>query len=420
MILHGRLLTGAHRAPEPGWVRVEGGRIAEIGEGHPPEKPAYGDAGALISPGFVDAHIHLPQIESVGCDGMELLEWLESVVFPSEIWWERGGCEPMTRASVRRMVREGTCAFAGYLTSDPVTGQWAAMSLKEGPSLPRMRCAVGRVAMDRNAPGELTRHDRDRAGVGKGLSVALPDACVSDDVEVSVNPRFAISCTEELLAECGWWASRKAEEGREPIVQTHLAEQLEECERVAGLFPGSAHYTEVYDRAGLLTQRTLLAHCVHLGDPEWGLIRERGSVVVHCPTANTFLRSGLFDWDTAREHGVGLALGSDVAGGPDVAMPRVARAAIEVAKARAMTLRPGARVPTPADVWEMITRGNADLLGWGDVGRLEVGARADLLVLRFPETWHDAHLVGRLIYNWSSRLIETRLIKGVPVDPATI
>ncbi|MFG0258487.1 MAG: amidohydrolase family protein [Phycisphaerales bacterium JB043] len=420
MILHGRLLVSAYRAPEPGWVRVEGGRIVEISDGHPPERPDYGDARALITPGFVDAHIHLPQIESVGCDGMELLEWLDQIVFPSEIWWERGGCEPMLRTAVRRMVREGTCGFAGYLTSDPVTAQWAAMSLRESPSLPRMRCAVGRVAMDRNAPDELTRHDIERAGIGKGVSVALPDACASEDVEVSVNPRFAISCTEELLAECGWWAERKTEAGHAPIVQTHLSEQMAECQTVRELFPKIAHYTGVYDTAGLLGERTLLAHCVHVSDAEWEMIRERGSVVVHCPTANTFLRSGLFDQDAARAHGVRMALGSDVAGGPDVALPRVARGMIEVAKVRAMTGGASATIPSPAGVWEMITRGNADALGWSDVGRIEEGARADLLVMRFPETWYDEHMIGRLLYGWSSRLIETRLIKGVPVDPGSI
>src|SRR5690606_8965547 len=146
----------------------------------------------------------------------------------------------------------------------------------------------------------------------------------------SLNPRFAIACSEELLAECGW----RAAERPDLFVQTHLAEAVAELARVRELFPGAPHYTGVSERVGLLGQRTLLAHGVHLPGPEWTLLAERRSVVVHCPTANTFLGSGHFDLTTARERGVRVALGSDVAGGPDHAMPRVARAMIEVAKSR--------------------------------------------------------------------------------------
>jgi guanine deaminase len=108
---------------------------------------------------------------------------------------------------------------------------------------------------------------------------------------------------------------------------------------------------------------------------------------------------------------VRLALGSDVAAGPDLAMPRDARQMIEVAKLRAMTVDPVAVVPTPADAWRQITRGNAEALGWADAGRLEPGAAADLLVLRAPIEI-DAHLIGRLIYTWSDDYIEHRVVAG--------
>jgi guanine deaminase len=237
-------------------------------------------------------------------------------------------------------------------------------------------------------------------------------------VQASLNPRFAIACSEELLAECGW----RAKENPGLFVQTHLCESLNEIARVRELFPSDATYTGVYDRFGLLGPRTLLAHCVHLSDDEWSLIAQRGCVVVHCPTANTFLRSGLFDLTTAMERGVRLALGSDVAGGPDHAMPRVARGMIEVAKARSMVARDPARVkiPTPGEAWWMITRGNALALGWGNSGELRVGADADLLVLRVPDDWHDEHLLGRIVYRWSSELIDTRVLRGVRLDPSTI
>jgi guanine deaminase len=199
------------------------------------------------------------------------------------------------------------------------------------------------------------------------------------------------------------------------MMQTHLSESLPECALIGELFPGDRDYTSVYDRAGLLTERSILAHAVHLSDAELAMVGERGSVLAHCPIANTFLGSGLFDLDRARGHGVRVALGSDVAAGVDIAMPRVARAMIEVAKIRKMTTAPTASVPTPSEAWTMITRGNAEALGWADSGRLEVGAHADILAIRVPETWRDGFLIGRIIYNWTSELIVDRVVAGVRV-----
>ena len=167
----------------------------------------------------------------------------------------------------------------------------------------------------------------------------------------------------------------------------------------------------MYDQHGLLTERTLLAHCVHMTDAQWRLIADHRSVVVHCPTANTFLAAGLFDLEAIRTHDVRLALGSDVAAGPDLAMPRVGRAMIEVAKVRAMT-GASVHVPTPADSWELITRGNAEALGFTDGGRLAVDAAADLLVLE-PPFEVDEHLIGRLVYTWQDEYIVARVVNGL-------
>ncbi|TVQ59174.1 MAG: hypothetical protein EA379_11805 [Phycisphaerales bacterium] len=427
VLIQGRLLTDPASPPSPGWVRTEGGRIAEVGEGAPPrsERPDVGGPDAIISPAFVDAHLHIPQFDSVGCDGMPLLEWLHRVVFPAETWWGVGGHANITTGAIRRLVRQGTFAFAGYLTSHAEASR-AAIGMLERSGL---RCAVGRVAMDREAPEELTREDRWRAsqrptpspvlephGFGRSGGSVASGGGAGGRVEASANPRFAIACSEELLAEIGWLARERPS----LVVQTHLAESRDECARVRELFPDDAHYTGVYDRFGLLRARTILAHCCHLAPEEWALIAERGAVIAHCPGANVFLRAGLFDLNAARDHGVRIALGSDVAAGPDVAMPRVARAMIEVAKSRAMCVRDDAVVPTPAEAWEAITRGNADALGWADAGRIEPGASADLLALRVPETWRDENLIGRLLYNWDDSLIAARVLAGRIVDPDTI
>ncbi len=397
MILQGRLLADPAQAPQPGWLRVEEGRIAEIGDGKPPDPPVAGGAEAIICPGFVDAHLHLPQIGVTGCDGLELLAWLDEVVFPAEQRWS----DPdLVRADVeqayRRMLRAGTLGSACFLTGH-TQGIEAAIAVAQRLQL---RSIVGQVLMDRNGPASLLVEAAPRPArhIGNGR------------VAVSVNPRFAVACSDAALAAAAALAADGA------VIQTHLAESRPECELVAKLFPDDSHYAGIYDRHGLLTDRTLLAHCVHLGEDEWRLIAERRSVVVHCPSANTFLRSGMFDLDAARSHGVRLALGSDVAAGPDLAMPRVARAMIETAKARSMA-RGGhsVHIPTPAEAWAIMTRGNADALGFTDMGRLETGAAADLLVLE-PNLEIDRHLIGRLLYTWRDEYVTARVVNGRLVE----
>lgn len=393
MIVQGRLLTNAHELPEPGWARIAGARLEQLGRGDPPEPPAAGDADAIVCPGFIDAHLHLPQISVMGCDGGDLLEWLECVVFPAEMrWQDETVADAEAREAYARMLVAGTLGYAGYLSSHVHS---VAAVTRAARGLP-LRGIAGQVLMDRHGPEPLL-------GAGYGDLAR----CESGRLAPSVNPRFAVSCTDELLAG----AAARAAAAKDAFIQTHLAESKREGALVRELFGGDRHYAGVYDRHGLLTPRTLLAHCVHLQDDEWRLIVERRSVVVHCPVANTFLASGLFDLDAARAHGVRLALGSDVGAGCDLAMPRVGRAMIEVARTRAMTSGPGVHVPTPAEVWELITRGNADALGFADGGRLQEGAAADLLVLK-PPFAADGHLVGRLIYTWRDEYIAHRVVNG--------
>ncbi len=417
MLIAGRLLLDPARPPTPGWLRIEGARIAELREGDIPGgvRPDLGAGpGAIISPAFIDAHTHLPQFNAVGFDAMPLLEWLDRAVYPAERWWGAGAWPALCRAAIARLIREGTFGVGAWLTSHAEASR-AALDLLAQSGL---RCIAGRVAMDRAAPDDLTAEDRWRSAQRPTPSIvtepsATPTSATPPRVEASANPRFAIACTEELLAEAGWLRREREAAGRPLWVQTHLAESRAECDRVRELFPADPHYTAVYDRLGLLGERTLLAHCCHLTDDEWRTIVARRCIVVHCPTANLFLASGAFDLDAAHAHGVRLALGSDLGAGPDLAMPRVARAMIETAKTRAMAAGPArVRVPTPAQAWRAITEGNADALAWPDAGRIAVGAAADLLVLRVPENWLDEHLIGRLLYGWSADLIESRVLAG--------
>lgn len=391
MLIRGKMILDASQPPQPGWLMIAEGRIAQVGSGKLPEKPALGDEDAIICPGFIDAHMHLPQVDAIGCDGLDLIDWLNTIIFPAEAAWEDEDLAArQIRTAYRRMLHAGTLGFAGFLTSHFHGYQ---QCVRAGHDLP-LRCFVGQAMMDRHAPTALLDQPLTRIARSERSRVTA-----------SVNPRFAVSCSDDCLEQ----AAKKIRD--DSIVHTHLAESQRECELVRELFPHDAHYTAVYDRHGLLSKRTLLAHCVHLSQDEWQLIARRKCVVVHCPTANTFLQSGLFDLRSARDHGVRLALGSDVAAGPDFAMPRVARAMIDTAKVRRMTVDHKAPIPTPAEAWTLITRSNADALGWSDAGRIEVGAAADLLVLR-PPFEPDEHFIGRLIYQWSDEWIDATIVAG--------
>jgi guanine deaminase len=397
VLIQGRLLIDAERLPEPGWLRVEGKRISEMGQGEPPGKPDAGAADVLISPGFIDAHLHFPQFPIVGSDGLTLLDWLRHVVFPAEeTWADPIIAERQARAAVQRLLRSGTLGCAAFLTSHATALAAASRALEDVP----LRTIAGRVLMDREGPDALLQAPTPSF-------FDLPESAPAR-LSVAVTPRFAVSCSADALRFAG-------EVGRDAWVQTHLAENLAEVELVRCLFPDAPDYTTVYDAFGLLHRQTLLAHCVHLAEDEWALIAKRQSVVVHCPQANTFLQSGLFDLDQAREHDVRLALGSDIGAGCDAAMPRIARSMIDVAKLRRSTVAPKAHVPTPAEAWTLTTRGNAEALGFDDAGRLEIGAAADLLLLR-PPLEIDEYLISRLLHTWEDDFIVGRLIAGRWLD----
>lgn len=382
-----------------GWLEIADGRIARLGEGAPPGAPDAGGEEQLLLPGFVDLHIHLPQFDSIGADGMTLLDWLELVIFPAEHRWaETGYAAAMTGRVIDQLLSRGTTAFAGYATVHHA----GAVEALETAAARGVRAAIGQVLMDQSAPDFLCRPAAQLLSEAEAL---LGDGRWSPGarVEASLNPRFAISCSEALLRGCGELLARHP--GR--VVQTHLAETLPECEEVERLHGADRSYTEVYADAGLLDDRGLFAHGIYLDPGEMALLAEAGAAVAHCPTANRFLNSGTADRAALRAAGVPVALGSDVAGGPDRSLPRVARAMIDAAKVI------GAVPPSPAEAWWQLTGGNASVIGWDDVGALEPGRAADLVLITPDVRWRDAvDPLGALLYGWSERWVDQVWLQG--------
>lgn len=402
MILFGHLLLCGDDATchtQLGSIRVQDGVVVDVQPGDRPDHFDAGGSDALICPGFIDAHVHLPQFDVIGAHGLPLLRWLDEVTFPAEMRWaDPDFAAAMTRRVLGQLFSVGTTAIAAYATSHHDSAKIALeLATRSG-----MRGVIGQVLMDREGPAELC-FDCDRL---LDEAAALQELYPADlPMSAAVTPRFAIACSEPLLAGAGHLAGQTG-----AIVQTHLAETIAECDRVSELFGGRT-YVDVYDGTGLLSGRSLLGHGIHLDAADRARLEQTGSVIAHCPTANSFLRSGACDRDVLARDGVKLALGSDIGAGYERSMVRVARAMIETAAWI------GDRFPSAATAWHAITAGNADAMGWDDGGRIEVGKSADLVIATPTVAWRD-HAVdplAMLMFAWDDRWIDQVLVQGKPV-----
>lgn len=322
-------------------------------------------SGCLITPGFIDTHIHLPQLDVIASPASGLLEWLERHTFPAEARF----AEPAAAAEgaavfLDELARNGTtsaCVFG----SSHVASVEALFAEAERRAI---RLVAGKCLMDRHCPEAL----RDDAAGGVRDSADLAARWHGRGrLSYAITPRFAATSTPQQLALAGELARARPE----LYVQSHVAENHDEVRWIAELFPDARSYLDVYDRAGLLHARAIYAHCIHLDATDRQRMADSGAVAAVCPSSNLFLGSGLFDFDTARASGMRVALATDVGGGQSFSMLDAMRSAHEVGRLNGQAL--GA-----LELWHRATRGAADLLGWGDfVGTLEPGAEADVIVL---------------------------------------
>jgi len=389
----------------PGWLSIDetSGRILALGPSNtcPSRTPDLGGPSSLISPGFIDTHLHLPQFDSIGADGLELLPWLECSIFPAEAKWvDADYAGHMTTRISHKLLANGTTSIAAYATVHHDATQHAITALAAAG----LTGIVGQVLMDQHAPAELLRP-------ASQLLREASQVRSHGRIRHAITPRFAITCSDELLRGAGLLAT-----ATKAFVQTHLSETQDECSAVRTLH--NEGYVEVYRRAGLLGPRTLLGHGIWLDDAERHIIHQSGAIIAHCPTANLFLQAGLMNLRAHERAGVRISLGSDVAGGPEIAMPRVARAMIETAKLHRMSRNESASIPSAAHAWWQITTGNADALGL-PAGRLAISAPADLVIFNpsansaASAPWQTAvDPFGALLYTWDPRWITHTFAAG--------
>ncbi|WP_437637136.1 guanine deaminase [Sorangium sp. So ce854] len=356
---------------------------------------------AVLMPGFIDAHVHFPQTRVIGSASGPLLDWLERSVFPEEVRFRDDGYAALVAGEfTSRLLASGTTTCVVFSSSCPgATDQLFRALLRAG-----LRGIAGLTLMDRNCPEALcVPHDeaipaaRDLVqrwhGAGDGL------------LEFAITPRFAPSCSRPLME-----AAARLALDHGLLVQTHIAETLAEAEAARREHPWARDYLDVYDRVGLLTGRTLLAHGIHLSSREWDRIAEVGSSVVHCPDSNFFLGSGRMRLADARARAVPVALGSDVGAGRSFDMRRSMSSAFDNA------LCHGERLP-PADLFFTATQGTADAVGLGCViGSLDPGKEADFIAVRFPDHVLGAsELLNHLVFAPETASVQRSFIRGKPI-----
>lgn len=371
-------------------VEVEEGRIVNVG----PWTGGLADQDlrpAVLVPGFVDAHLHYPQTRIVGAASGPLLEWLKRSTFPEEARFEDPEhARDVAQVFTQRMLASGTTMAMVYGSSHAV----AAHALFDELDRSGMRALAGPVLMDAHSPHDLMVPVEEAIPFLEDLATRW-DGHDDGRLRVAVVPRFALSCTREMLAEAG----RVAREAN-LWVTTHLSENLEEC-RVATEMFGTADYLQIYEEAGLLHERSVYAHCIHLSDSEWTRFADAGAVVAHCPDSNDFLGSGGMPTSTVLERGIPLAVGTDIAAGRSFRVTRTLSSAYDNG------LRQGHRLPPELLFW-LGTRGGALALGETRVGQLEPGRIADMVALDVP-WWVGAaeQAVNAVLFDHDVRVQQT-------------
>ena len=383
MILRGHVITPIAGDSElldirNGAVAVDQtvGRITGVGEFNQVRKNApaaritdYGDC--LLLPGLVDCHVHYPQVEMIASPGEELLGWLENYTFPKEAEFaDRARAEDVAEFFTKQLIRNGVTTACAYST----VHAHAADALFAAAQRTGLRIITGKTCMDRNAPEELL----DTAEIAYAESKELLQRWHGvDRLEYAITPRFAPSSTNAQLEALGALAT----EYPDVVIQTHLSENTRECEWVAKLFPEVRDYTDVYYRAGLVRRRSVFGHAIYLNDRELRCLAEAEATLVHCPTSNLFLGSGLFGVKKMREYvassggKVHVGLGSDVGAGTSLSPWHSLNEAYKVSRLlnRPLGAEEGLR---------LATLDSAEALGVeGHVGSLESGKDADIVVV---------------------------------------
>ncbi len=396
-----------------GAVLVINGKINAVGPADDllrahPQVPTVDHGDNLLMAGFIDAHTHYPQTGIIASWGKRLIDWLNSYTFPEEMRFD----DPAYAARAAALyfdltLSHGTTTVASFCTIHPESVE-AFFSEAQARGL---RMVAGKTCMDRNAPDGL----RDTAQSAYDDSKALLEKWHHvDRLTYAITPRFSPTSTPGQLAAMGaLWA-----ENPSCLMQTHLSEQHEEIAWVKELFPDARDYLDTYEQHGLIGKGAIMGHSIHLEEREIARMVETGTSIVHCPTSNAFIGSGMCDVPGLHGRGVAVGLATDTGGGSSFSMLRTMAAAYDIGQLRGGILH-------PAQLLWLATIGSARALCLADkIGNLAAGMEADIVVLDLASTPAIAQRHARAEDIWSAifptimmgddRAIAATYIAGIP------
>jgi len=355
----------AIRHYDDGLLVVEDGLVVFCGH----HGDQFADVGTeqlkgLIVPGFVDAHVHYPQIERIASHGEQLMQWLERHIFPAEkAFSDRGHADAIAAFFLDELIRHGTTSALVFAT----VHMGSVDALFEAALERDMRIVSGKVLMDLGPDGL-----RDTIASGRAETEALIARWRGRGrLGYAVTPRFVPTSSSEQLADAGTLIAAHPD----VLMHTHLSENAGEIAFVAERFPEAADYLDVYDRFGLVGPRSVFAHCVHMSDRALSRMAQAGAGIAFCPTSNMFLGSGLFDLAQADRHGVGIGIGTDIGAGTTLSVLHTLGEAYRTCQLRGASL-------DPFRALHLATAGGARVMGIADrVGALLPGQEADFVVL---------------------------------------
>jgi guanine deaminase len=401
---------------DDGLLIVEDGRVVNVGEAvELLPTLAAGAAvvdysGKLIVPGLIDCHVHYSQVDIIASYGEQLLDWLNRYAYPAEMRFEdEAYAKSVADFFLDELLRNGTTTAVVFATVFPQSVDAIFAAAEER----NMRLVAGKVLMDEHCPEGLrddpqSAYDDSRALIekwhGKGR------------LGYAITPRFALTSSAAQLEAAG----RLAAEYPDTWVHTHLAENQEEVDEIARQFPDRHSYLDVYDHFGLLRDRSVFAHCLHLDGADRALMAEKGGAGAICPTSNLFLGSGLFDLQAMVDAGVKIGLATDVGGGTSLSMLRTMSAGYKVLHLQGQSL-PASRA------LYLATLGAAEALRLDSaIGNFEAGKEADFIVLDAAASHITARraasaesleeLLFALIFLGDDRNVAATYLQGSSVD----
>jgi guanine deaminase len=406
----------------PGYLVIDSkGVILEVSKEDPRNKfksfQYYDYSKCLILPGFIDTHTHLPQYSFVGLGGSEeLLPWLENYTFPEEDKFKSNETSrERSRIFFRDAIRNGTTCIAAYAT---IHKNACDIAFEEAGKS-KIRAIIGKVMMNQNSPKYLIEKTED--SINTSLELAEKWNGFNDRLYYALTPRFAVTCSIELLKK-----TAEAAQKNNLYIQSHLSESKNEIVFIKKIYPKYKSYTDVYYQTGILGPKTIMAHCIYLDEDEVNMIKDTKTKVVHCPTSNRFIKSGVMPLRKYLNNNLTVGLGTDVAGGYSLSMFNEMKETTEMSKILEVYTEKSNTTITPSEAFYLATLGGAETLSLEkEIGSLEKGKKGDFLIIDYrksdplngkSEFNKPDEILSRIIYRGSCSIVKHVFINGEEIN----